>query len=137
MGAISITAANVGEDTTYVGNSFIDRIAGATLTAGMACYYNSADGRVYACDNDVLASAECIGIASHGASAGQPLRLQRTGQITIGGTSAAGVPYFVGAGAGTIELLADVTTGKFLSLIGIGVSATKIKLGLLNSGVAV
>src|SRR5215510_10527934 len=96
MAEISITPANVvaGTDAdTYRG------IAGTTTTAGMAVYLSDLDNRLYPGDANLSLEAATIkGIALHAASEGQPLKVQTSGEITIGATVVLSTIYILGAG---------------------------------------
>jgi hypothetical protein len=81
------------------------------------------------------------GIALNGASSGQPLTVQDAGEITIGATVAVGTVYVLSATPGGIAPAApgvtDLVTGMYTSIIGIGKTATVLKLKIFNGGVAV
>jgi hypothetical protein len=134
MTALVITAASVvpGSDAR------IDRsrYAGATITAGQAVYLAS-DGRWALADDDSATAAAKIpgGIALNGASAGQPIDVQTSGSLTIGATMTAGLAYYLGATAGAIVPVADVTTGQNPAIVGLSTSTTVLKLVLAASGV--
>lgn len=136
MTALSVTAASVvaGSDAVVE-----QGYAGATITAGQVVYKNSSDSRFALADADG-ASANIrtpYGIALHGASSGQPLAVQRSGSITIGATMTAGLAYYLGLTAGAIVPIADVTTGGYVSLIGVSTSTTVLKLSINSSGVVI
>jgi hypothetical protein len=65
------------------------------------------------------------------------LAIQRSGNLTIGGTVAPGVVYLLGDVAGAIRPSADAGAGDFTTVVGIGQSATVIKVGILVGGIAV
>lgn len=133
MAEVSITAANVvpGTDADfYYGTS------GSTVTAGMACYLDEIDNRLKPADaNGSLEAATVKGIALHAASAGQRVKIQTAGSITIGGTVVLSTIYILGAaGAGGIAPAADLASGWYASIIGVATSATQIQLDIFNSG---
>ena len=136
MADVSITAANVVADEGF---GYSDGIAGVAVTAGQAVYKDANDANKFklADANASLAAATAVGIALHGAAAGQPLRVMTSGTLTIGGTVAAGLIYVVSATAGGIAPSADLTTGWYTTVLGLGISTTKISVGLTSAGVAV
>lgn len=135
MADISITAANclpVDETDIVAGK------AGETITAGQILYKASADGRWYKADANA-ATAEArkpIGVALNGASAGQPISVQRSGRITIGGTLTAGVTYYLSDTPGGVAPLADVASGEYYAVLGVAQSTTVLLLGFSYSGVS-
>lgn len=134
MTDISITAANVlstGSADTETG------IAGASVTAGQVVYKEAATGQFKLADAD-HATAEVrafYGIALHAAAAGQPLKVHRGGNITIGATVVAGTAYYVSDTAGGIKPSADLGAGDEVNLIGHAISATQIAVRPHNTGV--
>lgn len=134
MADISITAGNVVPSATA---STVHGTAGATITAGQTVYLDTTTNTYKLCDADVAASAVCAGIALHGASAGQPLTILTDGQITIGATVVRGTAYYVSLNAGGICPVADISTGDYVSLVGIADSTTTILVKRINTGVVI
>jgi hypothetical protein len=137
MADLTITAANVvkGADAAVV-----TRVAGAAITAGQTVYEDPNDGsRFKLCDADAgTATARTTrGIALNGAAANQPLAVQTGGRITIGGTVVPGTVYVQSDTAGGIMPSADLEAGDYVTVLGVGVSATEIDLNIHASGVAV
>jgi hypothetical protein len=135
MADISITAANVLKGTT---NTVENGTAGETITAGQVVYKKSTDGLFWKADcyatsvtsNDEI--KEAYGIALNSAAANQALQVQRTGDITIGGSVTAGAVYYlassnVGA-AGGIAPLDDLVSTDWYVIIGVATSTTVIHL---------
>jgi hypothetical protein len=129
---ISLTPANVapGADADYYRG-----IAGGTVTAGMAIFLDETDNRLKPADANLsLEAAEVKGLALHAASAGQPLKIQTAGELTIGGTLTLAVIYILGAGgSGGMAPAADLTTGWYCSVLGVASSATTLQLAIFNS----
>ena len=134
MADLSITAAScLTIDGTYdVG------IAGASITAGQPLYIDTANSNVLKLADANLSAlgATVAGIALHAAGTGQPIRYQKTGTITIGGTMTAGKIYCLSATAGGIAPSADITTGWYTSIIGVATSTTVLTLQIYNSATA-
>lgn len=132
MPAIAITPAAVlaGADA-----DFFQGIAGGTITAGMAVYEDRLDHKLRGADADAGAQAANVkGIALHGASDGQPLRVQTAGTIAIGGTTVVGAQYSLGVTGGAIVDDADIIAGNFQTSIGTGASGNTLRLAINASG---
>ena len=131
---ISITAANVvaGADARTESGT-----AGATITAGQTVYLDSATNTYKLADSN---GAEALrtprGVALHGASANQPLTIQKSGLVTIGGTLTAGVAYYQSDTPGGICPVADVGSGEYACIVGIATTAAVLDLNIQASGVA-
>ena len=135
MADLSITAANVVPGT----NATIDRsyLAGATITAGQAVYFDTTTSKWKLADANLSQAAAVLGgIALNGASDGQPIAVQTRGQITIGATVAVGTVYVLSATAGGIAPVADATTGWYASTLGIAITTAIIDINIQVSNVA-
>lgn len=135
MADVSITPANVvkgANATTRVGT------AGATITAGQPLYEDgSANFVLKPAQGDTATKAKCVGIALHGASSGQPVTFITAGNLTAGGTLVVGQVYVVSAAAaGGIAPYADLTTGNYVSILGIATSTTILAVDIQVGGVA-
>jgi hypothetical protein len=132
MPAIAITPASVvaGADA-----DFFQGYAGATITAGMAVYEDAQDHKLRGADCDGGARAANVkGIALHGASAGQPLRVQTAGRLSIGGTTVSGATYALGSTAGAIVPVAEVGVSSFMTIIGVGGTNNTLNIDIAASG---
>ncbi len=110
--------------------------AGVAITAGDSIYID-ANGLVQLCEKDQSSvEAAFDGIALNGAGVSQPVTYQVAGTIDLGAIIAAGVIYIVGAGPGGIAPSADISTGNFVTIIGVGLNGTNIQIGVNRSGVA-
>ena len=133
MTALSITAASVIPAADAVK---VKRTAGATLTAGLALYSDSADSfSQKAASNAAAATAIVTGIALQGVSDGQELDVQSDGTIAGMGTTE-GVVYVLGT-AGGIVPLADLVTGNRVTLIGVGNASGGLILSIKSTGMQV
>jgi len=134
MADISITAANVVAGSDAVRES---GTAGATITAGQLVYLDTSDMKYKLADaNGAAALRVPNGIALNGASNGQPLSVQKGGDITIGGTMTAGIPYFLSDTPGGLCPLPDIGTGEYSCIIGIAKSTSVLAVNIQPSGVA-
>lgn len=79
---------------------------------------------------NAVATSKAIGIALNSASSGQPVDyVTNDNEFTIGGTSAAGIILTVSAStAGGIAPSADMTSGNYVTVLGVMTSATKAKI---------
>lgn len=122
MADLSITASQVVQSST---TSDIEHgTAGEAITVGQSVYKKASDGKIYKADADnSSATAAAIGIAVSGAdAASQSVSWQKTGTITIGAAAAitAGATYYVSDTAGGIKPEADLTTGDYVTMLGVG-----------------
>lgn len=137
MAAVVITAANVV--AVESGKVVADGIAGATITAGQVLYIDTGDAnKLKLADANGTALQKAVaGIALHGAAANQPIRYQTAGSVDIGGTVAAGVFYCIGQTAGSLVPHADLLLGDNVVLVCYGVSTSRVKLAITDTGVAI
>lgn len=133
MADISVTAASV-----VPGSGAITKngIAGIAITAGDSVY-PAADGDIELCENDqTVVEAAARGIALNDAAVGQHIAYAVGGEVTFNAVLAAGQVYIVGAAPGGIAPESDAVAGEFVTILGVGVSTTSLKMGILQSGVA-
>ena len=134
---LTVTAANVVKGTRA---QVVSGLYGATVTAGQTVYADPADaGRYKLADADSATAAvrATAGIALNSGSAGQPADVQEGGRINPGATVAVGTIYVQSDTPGGIMPAADLETGDFVTVLGVGVSASQIELSIHRSGVAV
>lgn len=129
MADITVTPANVATVSGTVRHG----TAGGTITAGMAVRTSS--GELIAATDTSAANAAVAGIALNGASDGQPVSYQDTGVIAIGGTVSVGKVYVLSASGG-IAPVDDIAGTEFITIIGVGITTSQIKLSINASGVA-
>ena len=131
---IVITAASVLTDATTTTRQ---GSAGETVTAGKVVYLDTATGTYKLADsNGAAALRSPVGIALNGASAGQPLSIALSGQVTIGAVMTAGVAYYLSDTPGGICPVADVGTGEYATVLGFATSTSALNLKIQESGVA-
>lgn len=137
MADLTVTATSVVAGT---GAQKKTLLAGGTITAGMAVYFDSSTTppTVKAADADLSAvAADAKGIALNGGAVGQPIVVQTGGQINPGATVVVGTIYVVSGTAGGIAPAADLLAGDWVTILGIGVTAALIDMGVHASGVQV
>jgi hypothetical protein len=114
-------------------------VAGAAITAGQVVYKDASDSDKFKlADNDSATAAvrSPYGIALHGAASGQPLTVLLAGPITIGATTAVGTVYCLSSTAGGICPSADIATGDYNTIVGIGTSTSVIDVKFHSAGAA-
>lgn len=129
MTDLSITATSVVKG----GNALVDNgYAAATITAGQVVY-KDATGKYDLADTDSATALvrKPVGIALNGASAGQPIAVQRSGDITIGATLTPGVFYYLSGTPGGICPVADVAAGDHPAVIGAATSASVLSINIV------
>lgn len=85
--------------------------------------------------NASITTAAAKGIALNGGAVGQPVRVFLLGDLTCDGLTA-GVVYVVSANAGKVAPAADITTGWFVTVLGVALTATKLRVAPIVSGIA-
>jgi hypothetical protein len=135
MADVVVTAASVvkGSDTQMQ-----DGILGATVTAGQTGYLDTATSTWKLADSNAsLTTGTLGGIFLNGGVSGQPVKVAVSGSINPGFTVTVGSIYVLSATPGGIAPAADLTSGWYTSIVGIGITATSLMLLCRNAGVAV
>jgi hypothetical protein len=134
MAAITITPGNV----SLVSGSYQNGTAGATITAGMPIYKDSADSdKLKPSQQDTATHSQCDGIAVNSAASGQPVSFVGDEAVVgYGAILTAGEVYSVGAAAGGICPHGDLGTGEFSTVLGVAVTTSNLKIKINESGVA-
>lgn len=133
MTNIVITSANVvaGPNATRSQGT-----AGTAITAGQAVYFDTTVNKWLLAGNTLAAGAnQAGGIALDSAALNQPITVQTSGDITIGGTLVAGTAYYLSATAGDICPFADLVTTNHVCQLGLATSTTSLHLDIQNPGV--
>lgn len=132
MTDLVITVAQVlpGTSSDAISPSFEDGIAAVAVTAGQPVYLN-ASGLYALADADLSAAAAAAhGIALHAALAGQPLRVQIGGDVTLGAGAGpvVGTLYVASATAGGISPASALGAGLYTTVLGVGITGNKLRL---------
>jgi hypothetical protein len=133
MADLAITPANV---VVYAGAQKESGIAGETIVAGKVLYRHT-DGTLKLADDSTAAKAAAVGISLNGGAAGQPISYVRSGGLNPGGTVVVGTVYGVTDTPGGIGPLSDRAAADFVTVLGIGITASRINLAIQASGVAI
>lgn len=123
---VSITSTAVVPSTAAVVRTWT---AGAAITAGKLVYFSATDFKLYLadCDSATAAVRDCYGIALTSSAAGAPCTVcLEDPALTLGGTTANGTVYCLSATAGGVAPLADITTGGYVTVIGVGSTTSVI-----------
>lgn len=135
MADVSVTAASVVKASDTV---TVDGVMGATVTAGQTVYLDANTNTYKPADaNASAAAATLVGIALNGGASGQPVKVAIGGTITPGFTVSVGAVYVLSATAGGIAPVADLASGWYTAIVGIGLTSSSLKLLCSNAGVAV
>ena len=110
--------------------------AGEAIDAGEAIYLDSSTSTMKLSDADGSATSACIGIAVNSAATGQPVQWIKTGNtITLSSNFTIGQVYVVSGTAGKIAPYSDLTTGDYVTILGVATTASTLKLTIIESGV--
>lgn len=131
MSALTIDKTEVLPDLT--GDQF-HGIAGEGIDAGQAVYLDSTDHKLYLTNATTSASATGVGIALDSGVMGQPIRVQRSGDIILGDTASpeVGTIYIIGLN-GELNPAADLIGGWFTSIAGVGMPNNKLRMNMFSS----
>ncbi|TPN43212.1 hypothetical protein [Mesorhizobium sp. B1-1-7] len=135
MADLVITPANVVAGTNAGTDS---ASAGEVIAAGDQIYLNSTTKKLMLADsNSATAEArKAIGTALNGGALNQPIKYQKSGDITPGAALTPGAAYYLSDAPGKICPAADVGAGEYVCLIGLAKSASVLTLDYQFPGVA-
>lgn len=115
--------------------------AGEALTQGMPAYKSSADQLWYKTDANL--SAEAAGgvtrpiiVLTPASGANSPFVGAKTGPINVGASLVVGTRYVLSRTAGAICPEADLTTGDYVTSLGVATTSSLLMLDPQVSGVA-
>lgn len=131
MADVTFTAASVLPGTNA---QLADVNLGATITAGLFVYLDTADNEYKIADcTTSTTTANVAGIASIGGADGQRGVIQTSGYVTCDGLTANTI--YVLSVSGKLAPAADFSAvTDYLTVIGCAVSATSLKLGINVTG---
>lgn len=135
MAALTFTAASVVLTGGVIQYALT---AGGTVARGNLVRRNTS-GQIVVASNDSATNADAYGIALNDAASGQPVDVALlNGGGTLAGVATNGIaghPYVNGA-SGAILPVSDVAGGEFITVVGVGVTASTFNLGKIAGGVA-
>ena len=135
MADISVTATAVLPGSNAVTEN---GLLGAAVTAGQVVYKEATTGTWKLADAD-SATAEVrqgSAIALNGGASGQPVRVLRSGDLTLTAVLTAGLAYYLSNTAGGICPVADIGAGEYVELVGIAKSTTVLNVNFIYPGVS-
>lgn len=135
MSDITIDVANTRLGT---GTQLETVTAGETVSFGEPVYQDAADASEYKrCDASTSGTAKCDGIAWGYAGDGEQFMLLKVsaGTVNLGATLTKGTAYVVSATTGGIAPASDLSSGDFVSVLGVATSTTELMLNITNTGV--
>lgn len=131
MADLTITAADMGVADLGVATRIVQ--AGEAVTQGQPGYPSG--GKYYQCDaDDTSATAAATGIFLTPAGIDGYAIFATSGTILIGATLVVGELYVVSATKGGICPIGDLTTGDYVTILGVASSASTLALDPSPSG---
>ena len=136
MADLTQTAANVGLAAASGPLEVVQ--AGGTVTQGNSVYLKSSDGKYWRTDADESAAAAAAkGIAMTAAVADGYFAIAKDGDtVNLGATLVVAETYIVSDTAGGIKPVADLTTGDYMTKLGVAATASSMLIKIDISGVA-
>lgn len=131
MADVTVTAANVKPTSTAI----VQNVTyGESVTQGQPVYLSS--GKYYKADANASATAAAaVGIALTPGGTDEFGIIATGGTIDVGGTLAVGRVYVVSATAGGIAPSADLSTGHYVTTLGVATASNRLLLNVKVSGV--
>ena len=127
-----ITAVRPGSSSTIQVVQY-----GATISAGQVVYLNTATNEYELADASAANTASVVGIAmTPGVDGGYGAIVTSGSVVLVGGTVAAGQTFVVSATAGGIAPEADLGSGEYYSLVGVGEGSSTLKIDINATGIA-
>ena len=112
------------------------KLAGATIVAGHILYKNTSN-RLDLAQGDDAATDEIEGVALNGGVAGQEIHYAEDGLVEgLTGIVIGEIYCLAEDQAGYLQPIGDNGSGDLISVFGVGITATSLRIGILNSGVA-
>jgi len=127
MADLVITATDVEVENNNAG-TFVR--FGAAVTQGQVVYRSTADNKYYLADCDASATARAAGIVISNADADNYgyILSGTNAKINLGATLAQGEVYVVSDTAGNIMPITDLTSGQYITILGIAESTSLLRL---------
>lgn len=115
--------------------------AGEAITQGMPIYQNELTSKYYKADSDAESTAAANAIALTPAAADGDLFVRaytqgENGNIDLGATLTIGETYVVSTNTGKIAPIGDLTTGDYVTYLGVASAADNLLLNINATGVA-
>lgn len=137
MPLVTPVAGDVAIKTVPPNIVLINGTGGETITAGQWVYLKAADQEYYLADNNVTAAeAEVAGIAIQPSADGEGITIcgQEGNVVTLGVALTEDTWYTISDTAGSIEPVADSTSGDYRSWVGYGNKDGDLAIYIINTG---
>jgi hypothetical protein len=127
---LTLNAANV--NGVIQGNQYVQGVSGQAFTAGQVLYQSSTTGLWAPAQSNTTqqnsgATQCCIALSSC-PGAGQPFSGWKSGTLYTGNTSMLqGQTYVLSVNPGNIAPNTDLTTGLYVTVLGVAVTATQLQ----------
>jgi len=128
---LTITAASVQPTSS---TKRLTKIAGAAITAGQSVYVDASDLLQLADCDASATTAAATGISLANVAAGQPCSYATTGDLDMGSIITAGEIYVLSGTAGGIAPEADLASGDYVTILGVGKDADTMTIHIYASG---
>lgn len=134
-GEISITAANVQPSGGGLNTSTVTPIVfGATVTEMMPLYL-AADGNYELGNCGAAATSQIAGVSLSAGGDGDSGLMAKTGAVVVSGaTLTAGETYFLSDTNGKITPASNLSSGDYLTMIGIALTTSLMLIYIVNTG---
>jgi len=134
MADIAITEGDVVKGT---GAKTLNGTFGAVIAAGQTVYKDASDNKYKLFDSDAAGTSVLAGISLNSGADGQPCQIFTEGDLTVSSVVTVGTVYMASNTPGGIGPVADLISGDEVNVVGVGISATQIKVKIIASGVDV
>lgn len=113
-----------------------DGFIGASITAGSPMWWDDVAMTFKNADAATSAAVAAVaGICLSTTFAGQPASRIIAGDLAVGAVLTVGQTYVLSSNAGKIAPISDVATGMWVTILGVAISTSVLRLGLLPSGI--
>ena len=115
----------------------IQGTSGALILQGQPVYLGSSNTYLLADTDSSATTAAVAGISLNSTTSGQPIDIIVAGTLTVGAaTVIVGGVYVLSGDVGLLADVGDLASGDFTTILGIGLTSTTIKIGIIVGGVA-
>jgi len=120
----------------YDGAEIVHGRAGETLLAGQAVFQHT-DGKLWKAACSAAADARAVGITLNGGAADQTVAYIKKGGVNPGATVVVGTVYGVTDTAGGIGDITERAAEDYITILGVGLTASRIDVALNKSEVMI
>lgn len=139
MPAVSFVAADIGVDSAVAATSVVSVVqVGEAVTQGQVGYQDGTNKKYYKADSNGAAAtnaAATVVFITAASTDGFALVLKAGGKLKANAVFTKGQVYCVGSTAGAIVPISDLTTGDYVTIVGVADSTTTIPLMMVATGI--